>query len=202
MSLIEDSLVSGQEGAAGDPAAIYFLRYKRGGRQEVLEGRMSRRGKLNGDGSISMTIRLEKKAPPFIPFIALPKKKRDSVQQKQYTELLKRETPLMATIPVRQQDSVKIQLYDNGEIDGDSVSLYLNGELILAHQKLQEEPKTLWILPNKNIPVNKLVLFAENLGRLPPNTALMEITINGKLYNVFLSTDYTHNAMVEFTLPE
>ena len=108
----------------------------------------------------------------------------------------------MATIPVSQQDSVKVQLYDNGEIDGDSVSLYLNGELILAHQKLLAEPKTLWIPIDKNLPVNKLVLFAENLGRLPPNTALMEITIKGKIYNVFLSTDYTHNAMVEFTLPE
>jgi hypothetical protein len=202
LSLIEDSLVTSPNGEVKDPAAIYFLRYKRGAHKEVLEGRLSRRGNIMGESSSAMSIRLEKKAPPFIPFIALPKKKKDSIQQKQFTELQKRATPVVATIPVRLQDSIRIQLYDNGEIDGDSVSLYLNDELILIHQKLQAEPKTLWVLIDKNLPVNKLVLFAENLGKLPPNTALMEITIHGKLYNVFLSTDYTHNAMVEFTLPE
>jgi hypothetical protein len=104
-------------------------------------------------------------------------------------------------VPVK-QDSVKIELYDNGEIDGDSVSLYLNDELILSHLKLLAQPKTVWLRLDKSLPVNKLVLFAENLGTLPPNTALMEVTVKGKKYTIFLSTDYKRNAMVEFILQE
>lgn len=100
------------------------------------------------------------------------------------------------------QDSVKIELYDNGEIDGDSVSLFLNDELILSHLMLLAQPKTVWLHLDKSLPVNKLVLFAENLGTLPPNTALMLVTVKGKRYSIFLSTDYKKNAMVEFILQE
>jgi len=46
------------------------------------------------------------------------------------------------------------------------------------------------------------VLFAENLGTLPPNTALMEVTVHGKTYELFLSTDYKKNASIEFALQE
>jgi hypothetical protein len=108
----------------------------------------------------------------------------------------------VATIPLRGTDSVIIALYDNGEIDGDSVSLYLNGEMLLQHLKLTAQPKVLTIAIDKSLPVNKLVLFAENLGRLPPNTALMEVTVRGKTYDLFLSTDYKKNASVEFSMQE
>jgi len=99
-------------------------------------------------------------------------------------------------------DSIRIDLFDNGEIDGDSVSLYLNNELLVAHVRLTAEAKTLIIPIDKSLPVNKLMLFAENLGRLPPNTALMEVTIHGKTYDLFLSTDFKRNASVEFSLQE
>jgi hypothetical protein len=152
----------------------------------------------------NLTIRLEKKAPPFIPVAVAvaPRKKKDSVQTKQYQELQSRQSVVAATIPLRGTDSVTITLYDNGEIDGDSVSLYLNGNLLLQHLKLTAEPKILSVAIDKSLPINKLVLFAENLGRLPPNTALMEVTVRGKTYDLFLSTDYKRNASVEFSLQE
>jgi hypothetical protein len=179
---------------------IFVLYYKRTAHKEVLEGHWRNPDSNDKEQSGGLTIRLEKGAPPFIPLPPLPHKKKDTVQQRQLTELLGRESPLVASIPVRIQDSVRIDLYDNGEIDGDSVSLYLNNRLILTHLELQAQPKTIWLPLDKSLPVNKLILFAENLGRLPPNTALMEVTIDGKLYNVFLSTDYKHNAMVEFSI--
>jgi hypothetical protein len=180
---------------------IFIFHYKHVGHNEVLDGQWWR-AEVGGKLSQSVTVRLEKKAPPFIPVAPLPRNKKDSAQQRQYAALSGRETPVVATIPVRMLDSVRVDLYDNGEIDGDSISLYLNNELILTHLKLQATPKTIWIMIDRNLPVNKLVLFAENLGRMPPNTALMEVTIKGKLYNVFLSTDYQHNAMVAFPLTE
>jgi hypothetical protein len=188
------------DSAANPGRGIFVLHYKRVAHKEILEGHW-RDPDTNDPGSGGgLTIRLEKKGPPFIPLPPLTHKKKDSAQQKQYTELLGRASPLVATIPVRRQDSVRIDLYDNGEIDGDSISLYLNDKLILTHLKLQEQPRTVWLPIDKSLPVNKLILFAENLGRLPPNTALMEVTLDGKLFNVFLSTDYSRNARVEFVL--
>lgn len=189
-------------GVAGDMArggnGFSILYYKRIGHKEVLEGHW--RDPMGAQNS-SLVIRLEKKAPPFIP-VVISHKKKDSVQSRQYQEMLNRKSFIAATIPVRGIDSVKVQLYDNGEIDGDSVSLYLNGELVVGHVKLTASPKTLLLPLDKSLPVNKLLLFAENLGRLPPNTALMEVIVNGKVYNLFLSTDYKRNASVEFTMQE
>ena len=190
-----------EAGPARGARSFYILYYKRIGHKEVLEGNWKDPSGNDQKGG-GLVIRLEKKAPPFIPVVTITHKKKDSTQIKQYEALLTRQTFTAATIPIRGLDSVKIELYDNGEIDGDSVSLYLNGELLIGHLKLTASPKTLLLPIDRSLPVNKLVLFAENLGRLPPNTALMEITVNGKIYNLFMSTDYKKNAMVEFTLQE
>jgi hypothetical protein len=195
-----DSVLTIREDSADDAAlGFHVLYYRRTpGRRDMLEGHWTTApDKRTGKGA-DLTISLEKKAPPFIPF-AFPKKKKDSAQLK---NLLGRETPVVATIPVRGVDTIRVALYDNGEIDGDSVSLYLNNELLLQHYKLTAEAKVLLVPIDKSLPVNRLVLFAENLGKLPPNTALMEVTVHGKTYELFLSTDYKRNASVEFVLQD
>ena len=116
--------------------------------------------------------------------------------------MMDRETPVVATIPIRGIDTVRIELYDNGKIDGDSVSLYLNNDLLLQHYKLTAQAKVMLVPIDKSLPVNRLILFAENLGTIPPNTALMEVTVHGKTYDLFLSTDFRKNACVEFALQE
>ncbi|HEV3411285.1 MAG TPA: hypothetical protein VG101_02350 [Puia sp.] len=195
-----DSALTIREDSATDAAAGFHVLYYRRtpGRRDLLEGHWATAPDPQVGKAGSLAIRLEKKAPPFIPF-ALPKKKKDSVQLK---ALFDRETPVVATIHVRGTDTVRVELYDNGEIDGDSVSLYLNNDLLLQHYKLTEQAKVLLVPIDKSLPVNRLVLFAENLGRLPPNTALMEVTVHGTTYHLFLSTDYRRNACVEFALQE
>jgi hypothetical protein len=184
------------------PGGFYVLYFKRINHKDILEGHWHSTTKNNGENLPELSIRLEKKAPPFIPLVITTHKKKDSVQQHQMDLLLSRNTIVAAQIPVKGIDSIRVDLYDNGEIDGDSVSLYLNNELILSHLKLTAQAKTLILPLDKSLSVNKLILFAENLGRLPPNTALMEVTVHGKTYNLFLSTDYKRNASVEFSLQE
>ncbi|HXO74358.1 MAG TPA: hypothetical protein VN824_03990, partial [Puia sp.] len=140
--------------------------------------------------------------PPFIPLVVPSHPKKDSTSAKQLQALHDRQSAVISSIPVRGIDTVRIELYDNGEIDGDSVSLFVNDQLLVQHVKLTAQPKVLLVPIDKSLPVNRLVLFAENLGKLPPNTALMEVTVHGKTYNLFLSTDYKKNASVEFTLQE
>ena len=62
-------------------------------------------------------------------------------------------------------DSLELKLYDNGEIDGDTVSVLLNGELLLAKQGLKAAAikKTIYIQPGSD--EITLVLYAENLGK-------------------------------------
>ena len=208
LTIREDSVID--HGATREPGqdpanGFYVLYYRRtAAHKDILEGHWRNPRSSHGDKDGNLTIRLEKKAPPFIPVavVSASHKKKDSAQLKQYLALQDRQSVVAATIPLRGTDSVIITLYDNGEIDGDSVSLYLNGELLLQHLMLTAQPKVLTIAIDRSLPVNKLVLFAENLGRLPPNTALMEVTVRGKTYDLFLSTDYKKNASVEFSMQE
>jgi len=186
---------------AGPPGGFYVLFYRRtAGRRDMLEGHWP--GEWSGKIG-ELTIQLEKKAPPFIPLpVAKPMHPKDSLNPRRYPILQGRESVVAAHIPVRGTDTVRVELYDNGEIDGDSVSLFVNNQLLVQHIRLAAEPKVLLIPIDKRYAVNTLLLVAENLGRLPPNTALMVVTVHGKAYNLFLSTDYKRNASIEFQLQE
>lgn len=87
-------------------------------------------------------------------------------------------------------------MYDNGQIDGDTISLYLNGKLMVSRQRLSTTPITL----NLNIEEdqNELVMYAENLGTIPPNTALMVVTVGDKRIEVNISSSEQTNGAVRF----
>lgn len=93
-------------------------------------------------------------------------------------------------------DSIRISLYDNGEIDGDTVTVFLNGKPVLAHQELTARALNLYLTLDNSKDVNEVSLFAENLGKIPPNTALMVVTDGISRFEVFLSSSYTQNATV------
>ena len=95
-------------------------------------------------------------------------------------------------------DSLELSLYDNGEIDGDTVSIYLNGEVIMSKQGLKASAikKTIYITPgNEDF---TLVLFAENLGKYPPNTGLLVVHDGDDVYNLRFSSDFQKNAGIIF----
>jgi hypothetical protein len=96
-----------------------------------------------------------------------------------------------------ESDSVRLSFYDNGEVDGDSISVFVNHELVLSHQGLQSKAFNIYLHLDSTREVNEISMFAENLGRLPPNTALMVVTDGKNRYEVFLSSSLTENATVE-----
>jgi hypothetical protein len=93
-------------------------------------------------------------------------------------------------------DSIRISLYDNGEIDGDTVTVFLNGKPVLSHQGLTARAVNIYLTLDNSRDVNEVSLFAENLGKIPPNTALMVVTDGITRFEVFLSSSYTQNATV------
>ena len=96
-------------------------------------------------------------------------------------------------------DSLQISLYDNGEIDGDTVSVFMNGEVLLSKQGLKASAikKTLYLVPGQDDEFT-LVMFAESLGKYPPNTGLLVIRDGDDVYNLRFSSDFQKNAGIVF----
>ncbi|GAB2815295.1 carbohydrate binding domain-containing protein [Ferruginibacter profundus] len=95
-----------------------------------------------------------------------------------------------------------IELYDNGEIDGDTVSIYHNNELVVNHAGISAKPVSLKIKVDKQQPHHELIMVADNLGNIPPNTSLMIITAGKKRYEIFISSSEQKNAKVVIDLQE
>ncbi|MBS1756033.1 MAG: hypothetical protein JSU03_02015 [Bacteroidetes bacterium] len=94
-------------------------------------------------------------------------------------------------------DSLQLTLYDNGEIDGDTVSVLLNGKVIIAKQRLDIKPNVHTIYFDKDTPDSMmLVMYAENLGSIPPNTGLLVIHDGKAVYEVRFSADFKTNAAI------
>src|SRR5258708_5458376 len=70
---------------------------------------------------------------------------------KQYTQ---RKDELITTI-ISETDTVHIELYDNGVVDNDTVSLYFNDQLLLSKKRLSTEAITVDIILDKSLPTNK-----------------------------------------------
>ena len=96
-------------------------------------------------------------------------------------------------------DSLQLTLYDNGEVDGDTVSVLMNGKLIMPNQGLSTHAikKTIYI--TKDTPDSiELVMYAENLGTIPPNTGLLVVHDGEDIYEIRFSSDLSKNAAIIF----
>jgi len=103
---------------------------------------------------------------------------------------------------VTEAGQIKLDLYDNGEIDGDTVSIYHNNTLVVSHTRLSQKPITINIDMNATEPHHEVVMVAENLGSIPPNTSVMIVTAGSKKYQVYISSTEQKNAKVVFDLKE
>ncbi len=95
-----------------------------------------------------------------------------------------------------ESDSLKVDFYDNGEIDGDSISIFYNNALLSFNRRLSTRSIHFDIGLDKTKELNEISMFADNLGSIPPNTALMIVTDGKKTYEVRLSSNLENNATV------
>jgi hypothetical protein len=109
--------------------------------------------------------------------------------------LINRNTPIVQTIKTNEPEII-LSIYDNGEIDGDTVSIYHNNELIKANAGLSIKPIIIKIKVDKQHPHHEIVMVANNVGSIPPNTSLMIVTAGNKRYEIFISASDTKNARI------
>ena len=111
--------------------------------------------------------------------------------------LISRTNELVKVLIVNDQD-VTVKLYDNGEIDGDTISVYLDKKLVLSSKGLTAYPLTVRFKIDEDNAEHELVMVAENMGRIPPNTSLMIVEAGEQRFDVRISSTEQKNAMVRF----
>lgn len=154
-----------------------------------------------------------KPVPPKPPKPELPKKdtqkissidslqlepvKKPDVKPLEDNRLLSRKNKEMKRLIVNVKN-INLKVYDNGTIDNDTVSIYYNGRLIVNKQRLSETAINVNIELDENAPLHKITMFAENLGSIPPNTALVVVTAGKKRFELFSSASLEENAVLVF----
>ncbi|MGZ8517394.1 MAG: hypothetical protein ACXWWD_08595 [Chitinophagaceae bacterium] len=109
------------------------------------------------------------------------------------TELDSRKTEILQSF-FFESDSLTLSLYDNGEIDGDTVSVVLNDVVIIEKKRLSVTAITKTIYIPANGDSLRLIMYAENLGRIPPNTGLLIIQDKDERYEIRFEGDFQKNS--------
>jgi len=99
-------------------------------------------------------------------------------------------------------DSLVITLYDNGEVDGDTVSVLMNGKVIMPMVGLSTNAVRKTIYTKDITDSLQIVMYAENLGTLPPNTGLLIVNDGKERYEIRFSGDLKKNSAIVFKRKE
>lgn len=90
-------------------------------------------------------------------------------------KIAERKTEIIRNVYFR-SDSLIFNLYDNGTVDGDTVSVVMNGKVIIPRQGLTGQGFRVIVPTPVNLGDSILVtMYAENLGAIAPNTGLLII---------------------------
>jgi len=96
---------------------------------------------------------------------------------------------------------LKLAIWDNERIDGDKISLSLNGRWVLRNYEIVKEKRffEIELIPNQ---VNQLVFFAENLGEIPPNTSAINIQYEGYNKTHIMRSNMEKSGSINFYFEE
>lgn len=111
--------------------------------------------------------------------------------------LKERQNELMKSLVVNDPD-VTVKLYDNGEIDDDTISVFYDKKLVASGKRLSTVPITIKLTIDDEDSDHELVMVADNLGRIPPNTSLMIVEAGDQRFDVRITSTAQKNALVRF----
>jgi hypothetical protein len=129
---------------------------------------------------------------------AAPKPQTVPVDPTAATDLAKRKVETIKALYFK-SDSLTLTLYDNGEVDGDTVSVIMNGTVIMPRVGLTTNAvrKTIYTNEIQGDSI-QLVMYAESLGTLPPNTGLLIVNDGGDRYEIRFSGDMQKSSAIVF----
>jgi hypothetical protein len=114
------------------------------------------------------------------------------------TDLAKRKIETIQALYFK-SDSLTLTLYDNGEVDGDTVSVIMNGTVFMPKVGLSTNAVKKTIYTNEIAGDSiQLVMYAESLGSLPPNTGLLIVYDGNDRYEIRFSGDMQKSSAIVF----
>lgn len=109
----------------------------------------------------------------------------------------KRFTNLLNIVTVNVTE-ILIEYYDNGIIDNDTITVYKNKTLVINKGRVSYKPLVINLKMDSSNNLQEVLTIADNLGEIPPNTALMVVTAGENRYEIPISIDNNKNAKVIF----
>jgi hypothetical protein len=162
----------------------YSLSFHKGGNEEQLRGTWTGR-----------TMDNKTNCPPGT--IVLTRITKSSFKPNLPKSLTERKNELVREIKV-DTGTIRLDFYDNGVIDGDTISVYVNDMPVVSSKLLSTKPVTTNVKVDLQRTIQEVIMVGENMGSIPPNTALMIINAGDKRYQLYLTSDDKKNALVRF----
>lgn len=112
-----------------------------------------------------------------------------------------RKKVVQTVIPIT-ANTIELRFYDNAQIDGDSIALFLNNRMIFKNIRLTDKAYTVKLNAADLGDDNELVMVAENLGSIPPNTSFMVAIVGDKRYEARLYANENSSAVIRLVRNE
>jgi len=112
-------------------------------------------------------------------------------------QLASRNNEVVKTITVTSPEVI-LNIYDDGAIDNDTVSVYYDKKLIVSKARLTDRAIVVNLHIDESGDSHELVMVAENLGDIPPNTSLLTVKAGEKRYEVRIVSTEQKNAVIIF----
>jgi hypothetical protein len=93
-------------------------------------------------------------------------------------------------------DTVRLLIYDNGVVDDDTITVFLDNTVLISRYRITEKAREICIPLARNGSAHKVELFADNLGSIPPNTAVVVVLAGTERYEIHASFDLSTNATI------
>jgi len=111
--------------------------------------------------------------------------------------LRSRSNELVKTITVNTNEVV-LNIYDDGAIDNDTISVYLDKKQVISHTMITDRAIVLTLHMDESNAYHELVMVADNEGTIPPNTSLMIVKAGDQRYEVRIASSLQKNAVIIF----
>ncbi len=136
--------------------------------------------------------------PSKVDTVKLKPARRDvrPAEKTKHVEFAKREKNYIKEIEVT-SDVLQLEFYDNGSIDNDSITVFFNDSMVVSKAMLNYKAITINVNMDDGLDFNELAMFAESVGTIPPNTALLVIHDGNKRYDVLMSSDFEKTATIK-----
>lgn len=162
----------------------YSLSFHKGGNEEQLRGSWS--GKTMDNKS---------NCPPGT--IVLTRYTKSAFKPNLPRTYMERKAELVREIKV-DTGTIRLDFYDNGMVDEDTISVYVNDMPVVSNKGISAKPVSTSVRVDLTRTIQEVVMVGENMGSIPPNTALMIINAGEKRYQLYLTSDDKKNALVRF----